>query len=71
MNIEWISVKERLPELDQQVLTYSRFGIGITTFCRQYDRDKFEVELDPWFDNDSWTPGITHWMPVPGDPIIL
>lgn len=70
-NSNWISVKDRLPEINGSVLTASYSS----------DKDKYLIELvlfdDGYFysiydaeemTNDShWE--ITHWMPLPEPPI--
>lgn len=72
---EWISVKDRLPEENQIVLTSCEQGkmfllrkvseefLGGTLFwkyCCGYDKDLV--------DGESYCYEITHWMPLPAPP---
>ena len=65
---EWISVKERLPELDQRVIATDRkYFTGEMT----YSSNKFAKKPKPRFEwqgmvNFPWT--ITDWMPLPEPP---
>ena len=58
---EWISVKDRLPEDNSDVLAYSRNGEE----CRIYPAN---YAKGVWFDCIFTTPATdttTHWMPLP------
>ena len=66
----WISVNERLPEYNQEVLTYwpERVMVQVQTFYESYGGS-----LGPWWmfgwQNHSLSSGhITHWMPLPAPP---
>lgn len=58
---EWISVKDRLPEEEKEVLCYLGNALGkglIVAFRRHGD----------WY-FDGWKcPTVTHWMPLPEPP---
>ena len=61
---EWISVEDRLPEDDSDVLAYSRNGEE----CRIYPAN---YAKGVWFDCIFTTPATdttTHWMPLPQPP---
>ena len=61
---EWISVNDRLPEDDSDVLAYSRNGEE----CRIYPAN---YAKGVWFDcifNTPATDTTTHWMPLPQPP---
>ena len=61
---EWISVDDRLPEDDSDVLAYSRNGEE----CRIYPAN---YAKGVWFDCIFTTPATdttTHWMPLPQPP---
>ena len=61
---EWISVKDRLPEDNSDVLAYSRNGEE----CRIYPAN---YAKGVWFDCIFTTPATdttTHWMPLPQPP---
>lgn len=61
---QWISVKDRLPEVGQAVLTYGRKGsIGIG-FIQQNSCSNGKVYFYPRY-GDSLP---THWMPRPEPP---
>lgn len=68
--MEWISVKDRLPEDHQRVLTYDP-----QAYCR-VDIHKFYLDYGrssgPWFigDQNHHLPGgmsITHWAELPSE----
>lgn len=61
---EWISVRDKLPEDDSDVLAYSRNGEE----CRIYPAN---YAKGVWFDCIFTTPvtdTTTHWMPLPLPP---
>lgn len=68
--MRWISVKDRLPEDRQKILTYWPAGhtpIQVQTFYLQYGTS------GPWWmfgwHNHLLKDGnITHWMPLPDPP---
>ena len=64
----WISVKERLPDEDVNVLCYSH-GDYIEAYYCSVDK-VFKPELDGvgTFENDVYTIDVTHWMPLPEKP---
>jgi len=68
---KWISVKDRLPEDRQEVLTYwpMRDQIQVQRYYYEYT----SAEDGPWFmfgwQNHLLSEGrITHWMPLPDPP---
>jgi len=75
--MSWISVKERLPENDDEVLCYYTMD-GITVGF--YSKEEFSsfiekdfsvcITCDGWNDNFSWarTGECTHWMTLPEPP---
>ena len=61
---EWISVDDRLPEDDSDVLAYSRKGEEGRIYPANYAKGV-------WFDcifNTPATDTTTHWMPLPEPP---
>ena len=61
---EWISVDDRLPEDDSDVLAYSRIGEEFRIYPACYSNGV-------WFDcvfNAPATDTTTHWMPIPNPP---
>ena len=61
---EWISVKDRLPEDDSDVLAYLRDGDEGRIYPANYAKGV-------WFDcifNTPVTDTTTHWMPLPEPP---
>lgn len=66
--MEWISVKDRLPEKGQEVTAWRMFGgdywhYQIITFW-------IEKRTPCWRYQDNWVSfhSITHWMPLPKPP---
>ncbi len=59
--MEWISVKDRLPEEDI-VLTYDGFTIRSAEILYE---DENEIV---WLDGGVCFSNVTHWMPLPEPP---
>ena len=61
----WISVTERLPEIEQRVLVLDRHGNAMVRTLRCLTGEK-----EPSFRPDGLVPRkhITHWMPLPEPP---
>ena len=61
--MEWVSVKERLPDIGAPVIV-----------CREQDKGRFVVEQGYRRLNGFWkvfganTKRVTHWMPMPEPP---
>lgn len=59
---EWISVNDRLPDIDNEVLGY--FNIGTDLFvgvCILFSDGH-------WSDDSGYRVNTTHWMPLPEPP---
>lgn len=77
---EWISVKDKLPELGKEVLVYaigkSEYFLGdsIITISYQYEFKWFSWSKDEvimWhspLDYFNTNYEVTHWMPLPNPP---
>jgi hypothetical protein len=64
--MEWISTKERLPELNTKVLVFKKNG-GL------FQMEYFSIDGAEffWWGFGEWhnqTRQITHWMPLPKPP---
>lgn len=55
--MEWISVKERMPEEDKPILVFGKDGAEIYS--------GFHV-----MDFNNYYKDVTHWMPLPSPPVI-
>lgn len=60
---EWISVQERLPEIEGKYLAYTRKGTIAICDYRSYFMTKEGALSEPQFDYL-----VTHWMPLPEAP---
>jgi len=60
---EWIAVEERLPERNLHVLIH--IPADLMTDIGYLD------EADVWVHSDGWSvvEQVTHWMPMPADPV--
>jgi hypothetical protein len=58
--VEWVSVKDRLPELFENVLTYDCDGKIFINWLEEI------TEMKSYFAYGSKT--VTHWMPLPEPP---
>lgn len=74
MMLNWISVDDRIPELEKPVLLFSETKDTFTGFLRKTSEDDIHFcignEYTSWdymFNPDIGT--ITHWMPLPEPPL--
>ena len=65
MKQEWVSVEDRLPEHEKEVLFYSYGDYFAGFYCHCEKEWYFGSEKNPH--EYSRTP-ITHWMPLPEPP---
>ena len=66
---EWISVKDRLPEPETDVIAFAGDYIDILSY--RYDRRGNLAFM--YMDDSGWwheriRPSVTHWMPLPQPP---
>lgn len=69
--MEWISVKDKLPQVEDKVLFYSdgygiRFGYRQATFANNPKKPrpiKWVV-----YSSNHYRTDVTHWMPLPEPP---
>lgn len=62
---EWISVKDRLPENDDDVLLCFNTGVMVVGFRSNYDELCAHID-EEYYANCKTCP--THWMPLPEPP---
>ena len=69
--MEWISVKDRLPETDCKVLAYSGFdhGDGDLGMMFMGVLDYYAYDEKPHFQHAGTGLIATHWMPLPEPPL--
>ena len=60
---KWISVDERLPEENTEVLIYCKTNNGKEVFF--VDKIRYFRGIAIW---DVWNGKVTHWMPLPEAP---
>ena len=68
MIMQWISVKDRLPEnTNLLVVRYCRtdtnehLGIALTYYTKQYGTNEYDFD----FNSSTQPTKVTHWMPLP------
>jgi hypothetical protein len=70
--MEWISVKDRLPELkDDSIIAYYKTGSIETTHIEDNFKDitaGFDENGNQLYTKWYLNAGITHWMPLPQPP---
>jgi hypothetical protein len=74
--MEWINVNDRLPKLNESVLSYGKDGKIIQTKYTTYNKITWGYAIgrrDKWFeyithDNFAMHFDTTHWMPLPEPP---
>ena len=60
---DWISVKDRLPQIGERVMVCQSFNDG-STFARMATRVKINKN-DRWYDDDGFNiDKITHWQEI-------
>ena len=59
---EWISVKDRLPEVGKKVLVYCKENKN------DYEIGAYSDTYRGFFVRQTWYENITHWMPLPPAP---
>lgn len=65
--MEWISVNDRLPEMNVPVICYwNAHGSRIYVVCVMEDRNGYVGFID--YRISVSHPEITHWMPLPDPP---
>jgi len=62
--MEWINVKQKLPNENEHVIVFSNNGDGICVAFRRYDI----WCVFPVCYEDSGIFSVTHWMPLPEAP---
>lgn len=70
---QWISVKDRLPEVGQDVLVWYDGSYGVAYLQKakpiKLQPPQFNnVERFEWCFNDFEDVGVTHWQPLPAPP---
>ena len=60
---EWISVKDRLPEDNSDVLAYMQNGVESRIFPASYYKGWWECQI--W---NTRCLSVTHWIPLPQPP---
>ncbi len=61
--MEWISVKDRMPEPNVKVLTCATYGAGNKEIGTSFTTTRFPDVFDSFLGDR-----ITHWMPLPEPP---
>lgn len=60
---DWISVKERLPNIGKRAMVCQSFNDG-SDFVRMATRVKIN-QVDRWYDDEGFeVEYITHWQPI-------
>lgn len=63
--LQWVSVKERLPEESGDYLVLAKYGMEVMEFIT-------DGEYEPWkpgfYNSECCWQEVTHWMPLPAPP---
>jgi len=62
--MKWISVKDKLPDVDIYVLGYNISWGETQVVCRK----SHSLQGYCFLDSDDYNVNITHWMPLPKPP---
>lgn len=66
--MEWISVKDKVPEMNVLVLTYGNYEyvVGFLDEDKKWSAKDSDHETgEPWLRDHG---AVTHWMPLPKSP---
>lgn len=67
---EWISVKEKLPAINQKVLILTSKGrVSMAYICVPKDKMGNVIGAPDWCGNLEFVLSITHWCPIPEIPL--
>ena len=63
---EWISVEDRLPELDTRVIVFTTNGwvVEMTYNSNKYARRNPKPRFE-WHGSPGYSNTVTHWQPLP------
>jgi hypothetical protein len=64
--MEWIRVKDSLPQFGESVLVWTYSGVCIASICGQTITGSKPTWIEWNGDHDFWN--VTHWMPLPNLP---
>ena len=67
---EWISVEDRMPPIDTEVLVFSHGNMRVCSLIRP-DKETADVVWEDaygYWDDDEGVAAVTHWMPLPEPP---
>lgn len=62
--IEWISVNDRLPEHDELVIIYSKYGREFVVYNKA-NNCWDDIDGDDYYRDIEWA---TYWIPLPEPP---
>ena len=68
LKMEWISVKDKLPEADKLVLVNGDDGVFRAYTDGHNEYPSWQCSPIGSYAGDSCVLGITHWMPLPEPP---
>jgi len=67
LSSQWISVDDRLPNINTKVLAYAEFGLDDEKTAQQCELIKQHGETF-WKAGNKSVNNLTHWMPLPALP---
>jgi hypothetical protein len=69
--MEWISVKDRLPEFTGDFGGFALVSDDVVAYSKSRRAFFADYSTQGWCDENGETPdGVTHWMPLPPAPEI-
>ena len=68
MKAEWISVKDKMPELDKNVLVHNSDGCRVVCLKEYSDGIEWHHQSDSCGCCNTFDTEVTHWMELPDGP---
>jgi hypothetical protein len=67
-NIEWFSIKDKLPKPNVSVITWNGNDIKICNYTKAITWKGYQMKFVNIFSHGFWDDEVTHWMYFPSPP---
>ena len=67
MEVNWINTKDKMPEEEKEILFYSKaWGVSLGKFKYAHPDNEWII---PDSEDEIIDYNVTHWMPLPDEPL--